>query len=879
MSAHRLTSRHQESAMSLSKTAPPDETTLARCFRAGDHRGVAAYLDQLKSDAKCRKEFAKRASCLDVLVKLLRCENHRIVDRSLSILADACMSDDVREKVRNSRIGFNVVLIIENLELNAMLHCRACRLVSNLSECSWHAKELCDAGVIKALVTLLTSKTDIQTYCMAIRAVRNIWNVNKSIRETVVELEIIKLVAQLFVTAEEKSKVDAKYGKLMDACLKAMYTFLDSLDPRCANQMRVNKNMWGYKCLMRCCNAGNNKKMAIKCLYTLCQIAECRLNLGISGTVEELIALIAADTSSSLLCKEMLFSLCLFCRESVNRDRIRQNDGLQIIVALLNKPEHECHHPTLLEALSLFIHDEIGLDILTKHGMLEVLVAKLTHFVNKSSDRSNTSRKRSSDYLIDDYCKRPSKYPTSRYSMDLYRDDWSPRSATSASSSSPPSTPPLPPYSDFNADIDDLKDDVYSPVYSDKECDDEDEEGASPRSYKSLTTVEADSDSSSLNSETFSETSACEYYTLLLLSKLSFSIKPVDKLAESTTIRSLMNYIKYAKKQNLLKDTAIKILIRIIGNAAYFMPLLKQGFVFLVFEMLTLPEAEECVRHLRTVAQTGGAIGQLSFTLLRDEDEYKLLTAVSIPLLVKSHFTLRSLLKKHEGLQLIFRLLTDSSHKLHKRAIWSICQLTKTLYPEDYYSIAKTTTIKANETDPTKSSTVTFELDDGTAVTACKQMLCQHSPVFSAMLEGNFSESNKRRIRLRDTSRDSLKTLILAMSGAKFENRSIESLLNAVLLADYFLMPDLVDLLTENSVSKLNHETLFRAWDWARSHSCHEFRSYCVKRFLTAKMSWSETMRTFRDFYTANAFDEFLREIRDIITDVLCQQNVKLCEC
>jgi len=55
--------------------------------------------------------------------------------------------------------------------------------------------------------------------------------------------------------------------------------------------------------------------------------------------------------------------------------------------------------------------------------------------------------------------------------MDLYRDDWSPRSATSASSSSPPSTPPLPLYSDFNVEIDDLKDDVYSPVYSDKECD------------------------------------------------------------------------------------------------------------------------------------------------------------------------------------------------------------------------------------------------------------------------------------------------------------------------------------------------------------------------------------------------------------------------
>lgn len=55
--------------------------------------------------------------------------------------------------------------------------------------------------------------------------------------------------------------------------------------------------------------------------------------------------------------------------------------------------------------------------------------------------------------------------------MDFYRDDWSPRSVTSASSSSPPSTPTRPPYFELNSEMDDLKDDVYSPVYSDMECD------------------------------------------------------------------------------------------------------------------------------------------------------------------------------------------------------------------------------------------------------------------------------------------------------------------------------------------------------------------------------------------------------------------------
>ncbi|XP_011175415.1 armadillo repeat-containing protein 5 [Solenopsis invicta] len=862
-------SRHQDSTMSLSKASPDELAMLTRYFRTGNQCGIATCLDQLKSDPKRCKEFIKRTSYLDILIQLLRCENQRIVDRSLSILADACMIDDVRKKVRNSKIEFNVLLIIENLEQNAMLHCRACRLVSNLSECSWHAKEMCDAGIMKALVALLTSKTNVDTYCMAIRAVRNIWNVYKNIRETMMKLEIVKLITQLFVMAEEKSNVDAKYSKLVDACLKAMCIFLDTLDPRCGEQMHINKNMRGYKCLMRCCS---NNKIAVKCLYTLCQIAECRLNLGISGTVEELITLInMADTSSSHLCKEMLFSLCLFCRESVNRDRIKQGDGLQVLVVLLSKPEYKHHHLRLLEALSHFIHDEDGLDILTRHGIVKVLVVKLTEIVTKNSERSNISRKRSSDYLIDDCCKRPSKYPTSRYSMDFYRDDWSPRSVTSASSSSPPSTPTRPPYFELNSEMDDLKDDVYSPVYSDMECDnDEEKEAGSPKSYKSLTTI--DSDSSSLNSETPSDTNACEYYTISLLNKLSLSLKPVDKLAESMTIKSLMDYIKYAKKQNPLKSHAVKILIRIMGNAVYFMPLLKQG---LVFEMQTLPEAEECMQYLRTVAETGGATGQLSFILLRGEEECKLLTAVSIPLLIKTRDTLKCLLKKYGGLELIFRLLADSSHKLHKQAIWSICKLAKTLeiHPSDDYSIVETAT-NASATNRMKSSvssTVIFELDDGATIKACKQVLCQRSPVFSAMLEGNFSEANKRRVRLKDTSRNGLKTLILATNGVKFENRSIESLLDAVLLADYFLMPDLINILTENSINKLNHENFYRAWRWAKNHSCHEFRSYCVKSLLITKMSWSETMRTFREFSTANAFNEFLCEIRDIIMDVLCQ--------
>jgi len=187
--------------------------------------------------------------------------------------------------------------------------------------------------------------------------------------------------------------------------LKAMCAFLGTLDPRCGIQMEVEKNKQGYKCLMRCCSMNNNK-MAIKCLYSLCQIAECRLLLGISGVVEELITVI----NSKHLHEEVLVSLCMFCRESVNRDRIKDSNGLQLILTLLKKSEHERYHAVLLQALAQFLYDDIAIDILVKLGIVEILVAKLTSITaSVDSKKSNASRKRYSDYPSENQ-KTPMKY-------------------------------------------------------------------------------------------------------------------------------------------------------------------------------------------------------------------------------------------------------------------------------------------------------------------------------------------------------------------------------------------------------------------------------------------------------------------------------------
>lgn len=306
------------------------------------------------------------------------------------------------------------------------------------------------------------------------------------------------------------------------------------------------------------------------------------------------------------------------------------------------------------------------------------------------------------------------------------------------------------------------------------------------------------------------------------------------------------------------------------------MRLLKQGFVL---RIQNLYNAEQYGKQLHIVAETGGAFGDLSSVLLRGEEDYKLTTAVSIPFLIKSRFMLKCLLSNYRGLPLILRVLKYPEHSLYENAIWSICHLAKTLEirPE---VIEKSPMVDTKSTNHNHKkiyqnyqmpTIVTFELDDNTTVDAPRDILCQKSDVFSAMLEGNFSESGKSRVKLKNISKDALNVLILAASDASYEHNSIESLLNAVLLADKFLMTDLSAILTKSVVSKFSHQNFSRIWSWARENFCHELGSCCVKTFLTANMTKSEIVRSFRDFSNTEHFDEFLEDIKEIIMVVLCQ--------
>ena len=177
--------------------------------------------------------------------------------------------------------------------------------------------------------------------------------------------------------------------------MKAMYACLVGSNYECAKQMVGEKDKEGFRTLVRLYEAQN--KLAIKCVHSLAVIPECRPLLGDCDAVEVTVQLVE---NCPFYFGEILTSLCLFCREAVNRIRIRYCSGLPVILDLLKKEENERYHPVLLHSLAQFEYDDEGIVIMVKNGLLDILTDKLQRMaieIPVESDEKSTAKKRSAD--------------------------------------------------------------------------------------------------------------------------------------------------------------------------------------------------------------------------------------------------------------------------------------------------------------------------------------------------------------------------------------------------------------------------------------------------------------------------------------------------
>ena len=71
---------------------------LSKCIKANSKANIISCLSRIKADTKCQKQCIKGGG-LNILIGLLRFQNLQVLNAALSLLANMCLTLDVKEKV------------------------------------------------------------------------------------------------------------------------------------------------------------------------------------------------------------------------------------------------------------------------------------------------------------------------------------------------------------------------------------------------------------------------------------------------------------------------------------------------------------------------------------------------------------------------------------------------------------------------------------------------------------------------------------------------------------------------------------------------------------------------------------------------------------
>lgn len=122
----------------------------------------------------CRKDTTAVANFsqlkgISVLLELI--EKPRFSDISLSILANCCLNEQVRDEVIKSNGVRSLVRVLSCIEKESIRN-RACRGLANVSLTSRGAREVHRCSAVKHIVEFLTSTQLLDSELTALRALR-----------------------------------------------------------------------------------------------------------------------------------------------------------------------------------------------------------------------------------------------------------------------------------------------------------------------------------------------------------------------------------------------------------------------------------------------------------------------------------------------------------------------------------------------------------------------------------------------------------------------------------------------------------------------------------------------------------------------------------
>ncbi|XP_074644040.1 uncharacterized protein LOC141900884 [Tubulanus polymorphus] len=297
-------------------------------------------------------------------IKSLESRNTRILDVAFSLLANCCTESVAREEVvKNRGIGI-IVSVLKYCDVES-ISCRVCRTIANLAQTSSNVKRIIKYDILEVVVKRLTGSTNVDSQQNYVRMIRLLGDTSEN-RELIVEAEGIRPIAELL-----KSDHDG----LVNVCIRALNDLTRECSVGCSRQLLEADCL---RCMLELIKSENQsiRKHAVLTLGHITEQETIRPSLGNAGGITCFIDFIRSEPNPE---KTILFvnCLCLCCQEVVNRMKIREASGLQLLLTKLKDSKYKRLHPRIISALVHFCTNEIGMKILLENGLVDILMQQL----------------------------------------------------------------------------------------------------------------------------------------------------------------------------------------------------------------------------------------------------------------------------------------------------------------------------------------------------------------------------------------------------------------------------------------------------------------------------------------------------------------------
>nr|XP_046187016.1 armadillo repeat-containing protein 5-like isoform X1 [Oncorhynchus gorbuscha] len=366
-------------------TAGPDTSghrQLDKRVKAGQWRALVAIRTQhIKGGSSGIARFRGQGGLRTLLDLLKHPEcSRKTLDLALSILANCCTERQTRVEVRKlDGISIVVGILKKNVAMETIQN-RAARALGNLAMDPESSTLVHSAGGVPPLLLCVSlasvpsppSDDPLEAPSSKLECAQSAARALLYLADT--PSNRLLLLTQGTLTALAPLIAPEYPLGLRRAALRTLHELTRSCGVECAREVSRSGVLAQLGVMASGEAAKPFEELALKTLANMCTQGCLRPLVGSLGVIQKFTEEVKKDDLKSGV---FLKALCLCCKEAVNRAKVKESGGLEVLIGFLGV--HRSHPLDRLVILACvdFVYDEAALEQLQELGIVPLLVARL----------------------------------------------------------------------------------------------------------------------------------------------------------------------------------------------------------------------------------------------------------------------------------------------------------------------------------------------------------------------------------------------------------------------------------------------------------------------------------------------------------------------